>query len=85
MYEKLVAKIYQLKENSEDYSFRLHKYDEKLCQPFILVIVSPLMKRAHQMVANSKDLVFEHGGIQLKSFHDSDAQCLWYSSLRDKL
>ena len=45
MYEKLEAKVNQLKEEFEDYSFRLQKY-EKLCQ------------RVHQMVMNSKDLVF---------------------------
>ena len=69
MYEKLEAKIHQLKEESEDYSFRLHKYDEKLSQPFILVVVSPLMKRVHQMVSNSKDLVFIDSSSNMEEFN----------------
>ena len=69
MYEKLEAKMNQLKEESEDYLFRLQKYDEKLCKSFILVVVSPLMKRVYQMVANSKDLVFVDSSWNMEEFN----------------
>ena len=57
MFEMLEEKINELKEESSDYTFRFLKFDLELCQPFILVVITPLMKRVHQMIANAKDLL----------------------------
>ena len=69
MYEKLEEKINYLKEQSEDYSFLLQKYNQENNEPFILVVVTPLMKRVHQMVPNSKDLVFCDSSSNMEEFN----------------
>ena len=58
MFEMLEEKINELKEESSDYTFRFLKFVLELCQPFILVVITPHMRRVHQMIANAKDLVF---------------------------
>ena len=72
-FEALEMKINLLKGESSDYTFKLIKFDEQLCQPFILVVITPLMKRVHQMIANAKDLVFivKYGRILFKGLHNN--------------
>ena len=58
-----------LKEESSDYTFKLLKFDLELCQPFILVVITPLMKRVHQMIPNAKDLVFIDSSSNMEEFN----------------
>ena len=69
MFEMLETKLNLLKQESSDYTFKLLKFDEKLCQPFILVVITPLMKRVHQMIANAKDLVFIDSSSNVEEFN----------------
>ena len=69
MFEMLETKLNLLKQESSDYTFKLLKFDEKLCQPFILVVITPLMKRVHQMIANAKDLVFIDSSSNMEEFN----------------
>ena len=69
MFEKLETKIDQLGQESGDYTFKLQKFDEQTSQPFILVVITPLMKRVHQMVRNSKDLVFIDSSSNMEEFN----------------
>ncbi len=50
MYGKINDRIATLKEKDDDYSMCLQEFDEMLNRPFILTIVTPLMKRIHKWV-----------------------------------
>ena len=69
MFGELEEKIEELKETSIDYEFRMVKYNEEESQPFILIVVTPLMKRVHQMVPNAKDLVFIDSSSNMEEFN----------------
>ena len=69
MFEKLEEKIEELKETAEDYTFKLVKHNEKDSQPLILVVITPLMKRVHRMVENSKDLVFIDSSSNMEEYN----------------
>ena len=50
MYAKIKDRIGALKEKDDDYSMCLQEFDETLNQPFILTIITPMMKRIHKWV-----------------------------------
>ena len=45
------------------------KHIEKDSQPLILVVITPLMKRLHRMVENSKDLVFIDSSSNMEEYN----------------
>ena len=51
MYNKLEEKMNALRQKDNNYDFKLQKYDPECDLPFVLVIVTPLMKRVHLMVS----------------------------------
>ncbi len=58
MFSVLETKINELKENEKECTIVYHKFDEELSHPTILVIITPLMKRVHQLVRNFNNYVF---------------------------
>ena len=50
MFSALEERIKNLEEKDEDYVMTFQKFDEAINQPFILVIITPLMKRVHKLV-----------------------------------
>ena len=52
MYNKLEEKIKTLKSDNKTYDFKLQKFDEECDTPFVLVIITPLMRRVHSMVSH---------------------------------
>ena len=50
MFSALEERIKSLKEKDEDYVLTFQKFDETINQPFILVTITPLMKRVHKLV-----------------------------------
>ena len=69
MFATLEARIDQLMESGIIYSSKLQKFDEKTSQPLILVVVTPLMKRVHEMVQNAKDLIFVDSSSNMEEFN----------------
>ena len=59
MYAKIKDRIAALKEKDENYSICLQEFDQMLDRPFILTIVTPMMKRIHKLVCiyNNLDLL----------------------------
>ena len=51
MYKQLDSRIKALKEKDSDYTLACQEFEEENNQPFILVIVTPLMKRVHKLVS----------------------------------
>lgn len=51
MFEKLEERINCLQKVDEDFTIEFQKFDESIDQPFILVVITPLMKRVHKMVS----------------------------------
>ena len=60
MFECLHQRVAALKHENQDYSLTVQEFDEKMNQPFILVIITPLMKRIHKMVTSVKKVTFVH-------------------------
>ena len=51
MFESLEKRIASLKEKDNNYSVKHQRFDEDINQPFILVIITPLMQRVHRFVS----------------------------------
>ena len=51
MFSRLEERIKTLKEADEEYTIEYQPFEEKLDQPFILVVITPLMKRVHKLVS----------------------------------
>ena len=50
MFCALDEKVKNLQEKDDDYTVKFQKFDEEIDQPFILVVITPLMKRVHKRV-----------------------------------
>lgn len=53
MFVKIKERISALKEKDSDYNIVLQEFDNEINQPFILTIITPLMKRIHKWVCLS--------------------------------
>ena len=53
MFNMLQLKISTLIEGNTDYSIHVQEYDDEEDTPFILALVTPLMKRVHTMVSGN--------------------------------
>ncbi len=51
MFSTLQQRIEVLKEKDEGYTIEFQPFDEETNQPFVMVVITPLMKRVHQMVS----------------------------------
>ena len=51
MFSTLEERIKCLKQKDEEYIIEFQKFDESIDQPFILVVITPLMKRVHKLVS----------------------------------
>ena len=51
MFASLEERIKDLKIKDEEFTVEFQKFDEEIDQPFILVVITPLMKRVHKMVS----------------------------------
>ena len=52
MFEVLANSIEKLKQEDDGYVIQFQPYNHNEGDPFILVIISPLMRRVHEMVRN---------------------------------
>ena len=52
MFSVLNMRIKELRKQHEDYTFKFQEFNEAEDQPFILAVVTPLMKRVHGQVYN---------------------------------
>ena len=52
MFASLEERIKYLKETDKEYIIEYQPFDEEIDQPFILIMVTPLMKRVHKMVSS---------------------------------
>jgi hypothetical protein len=50
MFSTLEERFKCLKQIDEEYILEFQKFDESIDQPFILVVITPLMKRVHKLV-----------------------------------
>ena len=50
MFVKVKERTSALKEKNSDYNIVLQEFDNEINQPFILTIITPLMKRIHKWV-----------------------------------
>ena len=50
MFSTLEERIKSLQEKDEDYIIKFQQFDEAINQPFILVVITPVMKRVHKLV-----------------------------------
>jgi hypothetical protein len=48
----LEQRVKCLQEKDEDYTIEFQEFDEKTNQPFIMVVITPLMKRVHKLVCS---------------------------------
>jgi hypothetical protein len=48
----LEQRIKCLQEKDEDYTIEFQEFDEETNQPFIMVVITPLMKRVHKLVCS---------------------------------
>lgn len=51
MFSALEERIKDLKEKDAEYTIEYQKFDETINQPFIMVVITPLMKRVHKLVS----------------------------------
>ena len=51
MFSTLQQRIEVLKEKDEGYTIEFQPFDEETNQPFVMVVITPLMKRVHQMAS----------------------------------
>jgi hypothetical protein len=51
MFSALEERIKDLKEKDAEYTIEYQKFDETINQPFIMVLITPLMKRVHKLVS----------------------------------
>lgn len=58
MFSALEERIKGLQEKDEDYIIKFQQFDEAINQPFILVVITPLMKRVHKLVNPPNSVVF---------------------------
>ena len=52
MFCALEERVKSLQEKDDDYTVQFQKFDEEINQPFILVVITPLMKRVHKLVCS---------------------------------
>ena len=58
MFDLLHLKAKKLKEDNCDYSICIQEHDDEDDSPFILALITPLMKRVHRMVSSALFLMF---------------------------
>ena len=51
MFIALKRRIKDLKEKDAEFTIEYQKFDEEINQPFIMVVITPLMKRFHNLVS----------------------------------
>ncbi|XP_028413943.1 uncharacterized protein LOC114536797 [Dendronephthya gigantea] len=69
MFSALEKRIQCLQQKNLEYSLKYQKFDEEINQPFILAIVTPLMKRVHKLVPHSKDLGFLDSSSNMEEYN----------------
>jgi len=69
MFSTLQQRIEVLKEKDEGYTIEFQPFDEETNQPFVMVVITPLMKRVHQMVPHSKDLAFLDSSSNMEEYN----------------
>ena len=58
MFSALEGRIKYLQEKDKEYTIKFQKFDEATNQPFILALITPLMKRVHKLVGYNSKIVY---------------------------
>ena len=80
MFSVLNKKVKNLQQ-IDGYSIKFQPFNAEENDPFILAIVSPLMKWVHQMISNSADLVFIDSSSNMEEFNFRVFVMVTYSSI----